>query len=475
MLRRKKLALLVGVVTLIVVLAANVGAAKKTKLVIFFGWNQVNFDDPNDTRATLIKDFEKAYPDIDISIVQAPVADMGAMQQKVTSMLNAGEQIDIINDVSGGQYWEYQEDLTPYIKKDKDIKNWKYNIKDIWDYVTSYKGKQAKILNLPGQIGLTLCWFNKKLLAEAGLPFPPRGYRDKGEPGKRLSYEEWTTDKYAEYAQKLTKYDPNGVPLQLGCFEGGHQTGTWQLTFLGPTIVGKDYEVTKRVGKQNWVIGTNYSDPGYVKLIQWLVDLEWKYNAIGKDPDIYRKGIDFPQGNVALRILPSWFNATCRATVKDLGDYYDIAPVPHLPGYQTMSDAVPWAATGWMNNRSKVKNAAWTFLKWQASPERQEKFYIDGTWAGAPGFTKEMIPKGYQALLNAKTPANVDFLFEAQERAYLKPKRKPNDWNESGWWDETGKVWADIRTRKIGVVEGLKKIDEIGKRHYDEGWAIEPK
>lgn len=475
MLRKKGLLFLVAALTLVAMLAATAGAAGKTKLVIFYGWTQVNFEDPNDTRAKDIRDFMKAYPDIEIKVVQAPIADMGAMQQKVTSMLQAGEQIDIINDVDGGEYWDYQEDLSPYIKKDRDIKQWKYNIKDIWDFITTYKGKQQKITRLPGQIGLTLCWYNKKLFAEAGLPVPPLNYKDKGVPGKRLSYDEWTTDKYAEYAQKLTKYDKNGVPLQLGCFEGGHQTGTWQLTFMGPTIVGKHYEVTKKVGKQLHVVGTKYSDPGYVKLIQWLVDLEWKYNAIGKDPDIYRKGIDFPQGNVGMRILPTWFNASCRGTVKDLGDYYDIAPVPHTPGGKTMCDAVPWGGTGWMNSKSKVKEAAWTFMKWQASPAQQEKSYIDGTWGGAPAFVKELIPKGYEALLKAKTPANADFLFAVQERAYLKATRKPNDWNESGWWDETGKIWNDIKTRKISVEEGVKKLDEIGKRHYDEGWAIEPK
>lgn len=479
LLRHKGIVLLVSVMALIIAFSAIAGAAAgKTKLVVFVGWNQLKWDDPTDNRAKDIKLFQRENPDIDLQVVQAPINDMGAMIQKVSAMLQAGEQLDVINDLNltgaSAQFWNYVEDLTPYIKKDKDVKAWKYNIKDIWDYVKMYNGDQTKIYCLPGQVGLTLAWWNKKLFAEAGLPAPPLNYEDKGLPGKRLSYSEWTTDKYAEFAQKLTKYDQGGNPVQLGCFEGGHQLGVWQLTFLGPTIVGKDYEITKTVKGQNRVTGTRYTDPGYVKLIQWMIDLQYKYKAIGEDQEIYKKGIDFPLGNVGLRILPSWFNNTCNQKVGQLGDYYDLAPAPHIAGYKLMSDSVPWGSTGWINTRSKIKDAAWRYLKWFASPKFIERAYVDGSWSGAPPFTKEMIPQGYAALLNTKTPANTDFLFTAQSRAYLKAKRKPGDWNESGWWNECGQIWDKMKRREIGIEEGLKQIDAIGKRHYDEGWAIEP-
>lgn len=152
-----------------------------------------------------------------------------------------------------------------------------------------YKGKQYGFINYSWN--LAGIYYNKEIIYNQGLP-DPYELQEKGE---------WTWEKFAEMAQKVTK-DANGDGIN----------DQWGLTVQGynlyyPLILSNNANVINidETGKATLTL----DDPNALEALQFFSDLYNKYKVVVPVVDVanwYEAPRNFSKGNVAFFFGQSW-------------------------------------------------------------------------------------------------------------------------------------------------------------------------
>jgi multiple sugar transport system substrate-binding protein len=312
------------------------GSDDVSKPVTITFWHAFK-DDAHEVKAVneALDSFHRKFPNITVQAVKAQDDD------KINQAIRGGTAPDVAmsfnaNRVGGWCSSGAFGDLGPLLAKDR------YDLGQIPKAVsqyTEYRGKRCFMPWLADTFGL---YYNKKLLAAAGLPGPPK-----------------TMTELADYTKKLTKRGADGT-IQVAGFVpylGVYQTVTEHLV---PSWGG---QWLKPDGSSN--VG---ADPGFTQALTWQKSLVDWYGAAKLEKfkaglgDEFSAQHGFETGKIAMIVDGEWRTAFIKSDQATID--YATAPMP------TADDRTNRYGAGFVGGNvigiprgSKHQAAAWQLVK----------------------------------------------------------------------------------------------------------------
>ena len=372
-----------AVVTLLALCVGSMAAAPaKVKLTY---WHFLG-GDMGKRHETLIKEFNKANPDIEVESLYS--GNAWTMRDKLLAAV-AGKQPPDVSMID--QFWAAQLASTGAIIKMQTLIDGPDGIdkadvnKTAWMTATV----DGEIWTMPYAMSNIVLYYNKDMFKAVGL-----------DPNKPPT----TWGELVDYAKKLTR-DVNGdgkvdewglsFPIQAG-------TGTvyYYITFLwqaGGELYNAVY--TKAV----------FNSPAGVEALQFWMDLVHKHGVVPLAPPAE----GFTVGRIAMELASSSTLETRQAKCK-----FPIG-VAHIPAGKNKVTGVGGNNLAIFKNTSAKEAAAWKFVKWMSSPEMNLKW---GTMTGYTPLRDSVVnSQGYKDYLKA----NPEVATMAGQMAYAKPR--PNN------------------------------------------------
>ncbi len=372
-----------AVVTLLALCVGSmVAAPAKIKLTY---WHFLG-GDMGKRHETLIKEFNKANPDIEVESLYS--GNAWTMRDKLLAAV-AGKQPPDVSMID--QFWAAQLASTGAIIKMQTLIDGPDGIdkadvnKTAWMTATV----DGEIWTMPYAMSNIVLYYNKDMFKAVGL-----------DPNKPPT----TWGELVDYAKKLTR-DVNGdgkvdewglsFPIQAG-------TGTvyYYITFLwqaGGELYNADY--TKAV----------FNSPAGVEALQFWMDLVHKHGVVPLAPPAE----GFTVGRIAMELASSSTLETRQAKCK-----FPIG-VAHIPAGKNKVTGVGGNNLAIFKNTSAKEAAAWKFVKWMTSAEMNLK------WSTMTGYTplrdSVVNSQGYKDYLKA----NPEVATMAAQMAVARPR--PNN------------------------------------------------
>ena len=372
-----------AVVTLLALCVGSMAAAPaKVKLTY---WHFLG-GDMGKRHETLIKEFNKANPDIEVESLYS--GNAWTMRDKLLAAV-AGKQPPDVSMID--QFWAAQLASTGAIIKMQTLIDGPDGIdkadvnKTAWMTATV----DGEIWTMPYAMSNIVLYYNKDMFKAVGL-----------DPNKPPT----TWGELVDYAKKLTR-DVNGdgkvdewglsFPIQAG-------TGTvyYYITFLwqaGGELYNADY--TKAV----------FNSPAGVEALQFWMDLVHKHGVVPLAPPAE----GFTVGRIAMELASSSTLETRQAKCK-----FPIG-VAHIPAGKNKVTGVGGNNLAIFKNTSAKEAAAWKFVKWMTSAEMNLK------WSTMTGYTplrdSVVNSQGYKDYLKA----NPEVATMAAQMAVARPR--PNN------------------------------------------------
>ena len=316
------------------------GDSGEKTVVKFQTWN------PGDEEYThaMLEKFEEEHPDIQIDYSFMPYTDH---VEKLKVDLSAGDAADVYGVQTGAMYKEFrdfEEDLTPYLVKEYGD-DWASNYNE---YAMSLlKGDDGEYYAVP--LGLSYAgyvWANMKYFDKYGLELPTN---------------------YDELKEVCKTFRDNGeYPLVIGAKDSWINIDTW-MNIAADINTEKLYSAIE--GE------TPFTDEDLVQSFQiWqncFTDGVFQDGALGvgmytDSTDMYQK-----EGSVPMILNGSWSLGAYMDSDEQSQEVYNGEGANHklfLMDWNNdgkiapVEEAVDVSLA--INNQSKVKDAAWTFVDW---------------------------------------------------------------------------------------------------------------
>lgn len=316
------------------------GDSGEKTVVKFQTWN------PGDEEYThaMLEKFEEEHPDIQIDYTFMPYTDH---VEKLKVDLSAGDAADVYGVQTGAMYKEFrdfEEDLTPYLVKEYGD-DWASNYNE---YAMSLlKGDDGEYYAVP--LGLSYAgyvWANMKYFDKYGLELPTnydelkevcKTFRDNGEyplvigaKDSRINIDTWmniaadiNTEKLYSAIEGETPFTDEDLVQSFQIWQNCFTDGVFQDGALGVGMYTDSTDMYQKEGSVPMILNGSWSLGAYMDSDEQSQEV---YNGEGADHKIF---------------LMDWNNDGKIAPVEEAVD---------------VSLAI--------NNQSKVKDAAWTFVDW---------------------------------------------------------------------------------------------------------------
>ena len=309
----------------------DTAAADKTPVTLTF-WSPFTARELKVMNAGLAK-FHKKYPWITVKSVGAITAD------KLTAAIHAGNPPDVASMFETDSLGAFcnsgaWQDLNRYIDADKfDMNQFPKTIRDY----TAYKDKRCALPFLADSYGL---YYNKKMLADAGISHPPK-----------------TVDELAADAKKLTVRNPDGSlkvvgfdPL-MGWYENApvHWGPMWGAKWMNGDKSGlADNPAWEQMARWQKKLVDWY---GYDNLVRWQASSGDEFSASNA----------FETGKVAMNLDGEYRIGFIKAEAPKLD--FGTAPLPASKPDLYGSGFVIGTIMG-LPKGAKHADPAWLFLKY---------------------------------------------------------------------------------------------------------------
>lgn len=326
--------------------------------------------------------FEELHPDVELQLQYAP----GEYGRKLRLQLISETACDIImvDDEFLPTYGEagHLLDLGSLIERDRvELALEDFLPTSLESF--SYKGTQ---FGLPWDGFNTLCYYNKDLFDEAGLPYPS---------------DDWTWQDFQRLAIALTRdLDGDGRIDQYGCNLGFGWLDVEALIWSwGGDILSPDR--TRSV----------LNSPQNLEALTFLHDLKFKYHTMPQVGELsgMAREIQILTGRVAMIQAPAYILSTLR-DVEAMS--WDLAHMPTGPSGK--ASRVSWDGLA-IYAKSQHVETAWAFIKLVLSPEGQR----------AIGKLQRAVPvrrsSAWDSFVDPKTPQQEEKFLEAMSYGRLTP------------------------------------------------------
>jgi len=310
-----------------------VGYAEKTRVVY---WSHT-YDPAVELTNTMIKEFVKKNPEIEIVYDHVPHADF---EPKLLTAFAAGTGPDAywMGD------WVMPKWIPAGVVEPVDYTIW--GVKSFDEFAKLFEPGALKAFTWRDKIytgGISeyntfSVFYNPQHFREAGLPLP-----------SKTSPITWR--KLAEIAQKLTKFDEKGARIRSG-FEGVYTVPIWAVLLLEPQIRQLGGEIVDEKGRPQ------LNSKECIETMRWWYELKTKYKATDpgfQSPDLWA---DFTDGRISMTIAGPWAISVIRNYKPDME--IGVMPLPVFEGGKRVTTLYAWA--WFVNPRSKVKKATWEFI-----------------------------------------------------------------------------------------------------------------
>lgn len=316
------------------------GDSGEKTVVKFQTWN------PGDEEYThaMLEKFEEEHPDIQIDYTFMPYTDH---VEKLKVDLSAGDAADVYGVQTGAMYKEFrdfEEDLTPYLVKEYGD-DWASNYNE---YAMSLlKGDDGEYYAVP--LGLSYAgyvWANMKYFDKYGLELPTnydelkevcKSFRDNGEyplvigaKDSWINIDTWmniaadiNTEKLYSAIEGETPFTDEDLVQSFQIWQNCFTDGVFQDGALGVGMYTDSTDMYQKEGSVPMILNGSWSLGAYMDSDEQSQEV---YNGEGANHKIF---------------LMDWNNDGKIAPVEEAVD---------------VSLAI--------NNQSKVKDAAWTFVDW---------------------------------------------------------------------------------------------------------------
>ncbi|NUR71454.1 MAG: ABC transporter substrate-binding protein [Hamadaea sp.] len=282
----------------------------------------------------IIADFQAKYPKVKVTVKG------GQDDSKVVQAIGAGTgpdvaisySTDIVGKFCATGGWV---DLNPYVQRDGvDLKV----MPEVVRSYTEFRGKRCAMPFLADAYGF---YYNKKMLADAGIANPPK-----------------TLDELTEAAKKLTVRKPDGTIERAGFLPlfGFYENSP---SHLGP-MVGAQWlkpDGTSAIG----------SDPQWQALLKWQKDLvDWYgYDKLEKFRaslgDEWSADNAFQKGQIAMAVDGEWRQAFLKDQAPNVE--YGVSPLPTADASRYGSGYISGNVIG-VSRTAKNPEAAWALVKY---------------------------------------------------------------------------------------------------------------
>lgn len=291
-------------------------------------------------------DYSEMHPNVKIIISAFPLRDQ---EKKVAVGFVGGSVPDII---------EQQLDIMLRFKEEgftmdppEDIAN---HIKD------TVKASYVDLAMVDGNVafypffsGNKMLFWNKAMVREAGLSGPPKTYEE-----------------FAEYAQKLTKYDESGEIIRSGLSLRIAGQGSGIATKFSVFLHLFGGQVVEEFPGGKWRAAYN-NEAGYRTLKLYIDHLyKWKAN----DWDLKQDTEAFALEQTAMIDREAWVIGFMEQNAPHVE--YETAFLPDMGDWGTLTTLVGL----WVPTSSKHPEVAWDFLKHLNSPEYLQVMIYEAGW-----------------------------------------------------------------------------------------------
>jgi ABC-type glycerol-3-phosphate transport system substrate-binding protein len=288
--------------------------------------------------------FEEKYPEYQVNRITSPGGE--EFTTKILTNYGAGTAPDA-HGIQWGPVWAFAHkgilaDLTPFAERDAG----ELKLEEMWEAITGmlyYPPASNKLVALPREtFGLYMRFYNKPLLADAGIETPDKDY----EAGN------WTWEAWREKAAKATKF--NGDRREtMGANQG---VGLWDLSTvfpsLGLSMISEDqkhYNLDAEAIK-NW--------------LQMVADMVNTDRSVGKPEET--KEFDWgSSGKLAIQHDASWSIPNKKETWANV-DWDFVPPPKGEAGHSNIPGCDFHVVNG---SQEADQEGGWTLLKFLNSPE----------------------------------------------------------------------------------------------------------
>jgi multiple sugar transport system substrate-binding protein len=321
-------------------------APDEDALTFFFAANP----DERDARMRIVDEFERRHPDIKVrAVLSAP----GVMQQ-LSTFCAGGKCPDVL------MAWDltYAEladrgvllDLNTMLARDPafaaELKS--DSISPLYDSFTFNGGQYA----LPEQWSGNYLFYNRRLLAEAGVPAPPKSWDHP-----------WSFTQFLETARASTKRDGAGRATQWGF------VNMW-FSYYSAGLFAMNNGVPWSTPLKN-PTHFNFDNDAFIEAVEFYADLANKHGAAPNASDVQSMSTPdlFATGRAAMALGGHWrYQTFIRADSLD----FDVTALPVGPRREGQAAHSNIGSTGLaISASSRRKEQAWEFVKFATGPVGQ--------------------------------------------------------------------------------------------------------
>jgi multiple sugar transport system substrate-binding protein len=298
----------------------------------------------------IINTFQASNPQIKITLQ----IGNGTHLQKLNTELAGGRPPDIIKmwEIDYGSYAKKGVfyDLNEFIKGDQEFMSKVQP--DLYPSLVDMFTWEGKFYVMPDQVTDVVLFYNKDLVAQAGLTMPT-SWDDTS----------WTWSKFQDYATRLTRA-ANGHTSQYGYVE----SWWWPFTATGALAVANGGAWFARKPVDPAPGDSNLADPQIVNAVQWYADLSNVYHVAATNKSLQsQNGFQlFQTGKAAMTIVGHWYYDAFASTK---GLHFDIAPLPIGPMGSSHSATNMGGNGVSISKQTKYPDEAWKFIRYYGGAE----------------------------------------------------------------------------------------------------------
>ena len=346
---------------------------------IISGKLTINLWDNEYAGQAAIEAFQKAYPDVEVTLNLTPFLDY---QSKLFTSLAGGETMDVF-------FMRENETYQAYIEKglcmplDDMIENNQFDMSVYENYADQIKYK-GKVYSMPYRTGGYHLYYNKDLFDAAGVPYPDGTY---------------TWDEFRDVARKLTSGD--GADKVHGLYMMGWP---WMQLFQamqeGVTIVDDDYNIDLDCDEVRrsleWYYGTCVEDGSQITPAE----------ATATNASITPL---FVAGKTAMILAGDYMAGNLKNNMKDgnIAFEWGMTHVPCNEGVEYSTQSIVTKAC--INAKAQNPELAFLFLSFLSGEEGQNAVAAAGS---KPALGTEEIKKTFKDNIEVYSDEQIDLYFE---------------------------------------------------------------
>lgn len=246
-------------------------------------------------REQALQPFSEAYPGCTMNFTSAPGGPAGGYNDRLLTMLAAGQAPDVFIIEIGMLPQLLKNDLLLDLKPFMDADD--YDLTQFPDLAIEAYTHDGGIYGLPDNVASIAMFYNKDMFEEAGVMMPTAQWDD----------EAWTVDDFFNTCEALTQTDANGRTTRWAVDLPGWDK-IWQtwVRIFGGQVVDDPFLPTECV----------LNEAAAVEGLQFYADLRWEYGFAPRPDAMAEMGTDalMQTGQLGMFYSGSWSFPNYRET-----------------------------------------------------------------------------------------------------------------------------------------------------------------